>query len=261
MTPRLIPAAALAGLLLAGCAADPTLKRLPQRDGPPETAAVDVSEVPDAVPRDEPLSRYGNPDTYEVLGKRYDVMEDATDYRERGYASWYGRKFHGRRTSSGETYDMYKMTAAHRTLPLPSFLRVTNLENGREVIVRVNDRGPFHADRVIDLSYAAAVRLDMIGSGTAPVTLELIEPGTETVAESENPALYLQAGAFSEARNARQLAQRLRGYGLDRVFVSVSDDPEPLYRVRVGPYADSAALAEARRTLEDRGLNVAATRD
>lgn len=222
---------------------------------------MDVSEVPDAVPRDEPLSRFGNPDSYEVLGKRYEVLETADGYSERGQASWYGRKFHGRRTSSGEPYDMYKMTAAHRTLPLPTYLRVTNLANGREVIVRVNDRGPFHADRVIDLSYAAAVRLDVIGNGTAPVALEVVDPDKETVAESENPALYLQAGAFSDAANARELANRLRGHGLDRVFVSVSDDREPLYRVRVGPYADAASLAEARRTLERNGLTVSALRD
>lgn len=252
---------ALFTLFLIGCAADPTLRRLPERDGPPKTDAVDVSEVPDAVPRDEPLSKHGNPDVYEVLGRTYDVMENASGYSERGYASWYGRKFHGRRTSSGETYDMYKMTAAHRTLPLPSYLRVTNLRNDRQVIVRVNDRGPFHSERILDLSYAAAVRLDMIGEGTAPVRVQLIEPGEDRVADSEDPVLYLQAGAFGDAKNARRLAQRLRDLGLERVFVAPTDDPEPLYRVRVGPYADAATLAESRRTLERNGLKPAALRD
>jgi rare lipoprotein A len=221
----------------------------------------DIDETPNAVPRDEPLSRHGNPDVYHALGRRYRVLEDAGGYRERGLASWYGRKFHGRRTSSGEPYDMYRMTAAHRTLPLPSYLRVTHLENGREVIVRVNDRGPFHPDRTIDLSYAAAVRLDMVGSGTAPVFLETVEPDEQTVADAQNPLLYLQAGAFSEARNARELVERLRNYGLDRAFVAVTDDPEPLYRVRVGPYADAAALAAAREILESRGIEPAALRD
>lgn len=261
--PAGLPHAILTAVLLAaGCAGTPPPEAPSQTDGPPGADAVDVSEVPDAVPRDEPLSRHGNPDVYKVLGHRYRVLENAGGYRERGLASWYGRKFHGRLTSSGEPYDMYRMTAAHRTLPLPSYLRVTNLNNGREVIVRVNDRGPFHPERTIDLSYAAAARLDMIDDGTAPVLLEAVESGERTAAaEAEDPPLYLQAGAFSEAGNARALAERLRGYGLDRAFVAVTDDPEPLYRVRVGPYADAAALAEAREILERRGIEAAALRD
>lgn len=255
-------AAAICLALLAGCAAGPAPEEAPEQDGPPvDDDTVAVAGIRDAVPRDEPLSRLGNPDVYEIGGRRYRVLQDAGGYHERGLASWYGRKFQGRRTSSGETYDMYRMTAAHRTLPLPSYVRVTNLDNGRQVIVRINDRGPFHSDRLIDLSYAAAMRLDMIGKGTAPVLLEAVEPGEQTVTQAKDPALYLQAGAFSEARNAQALADRLRSYGLERVFVALSDDPEPLYRVRIGPYPDAAALAETRRVLERHGLQAAALRD
>ncbi|PMR68643.1 septal ring lytic transglycosylase RlpA, partial [Halomonas heilongjiangensis] len=135
----------------------------------------DVSEVPDAVPRIEPPSRGGNRPTYEVWGKTYQVLPDARGYARQGTASWYGEKFHGYATSNGEIYDMYKMSAAHRSLPLPSFVRVTSLDNGNSVIVRVNDRGPFHNDREIDLSYAAAARLDILGRGTGRVKVEAID--------------------------------------------------------------------------------------
>ncbi|PWV74903.1 septal ring lytic transglycosylase RlpA family protein [Halomonas sp. A11-A] len=135
----------------------------------------DVSQIPDAVPRLEPLSRGGNRPTYEVWGKTYQVLPDARGYARQGTASWYGEKFHGYATSNGEIYDMYKMTAAHRSLPLPSFVRVTSLDNGRSVIVRVNDRGPFHNDREIDLSYAAAARLGILERGTGRVKVEAID--------------------------------------------------------------------------------------
>jgi len=152
-------------LALAACATPRAPS--PSRDGPPEKPPADLAAVPDAVPQQEPLSAHGNPDTYEVHGRRYTVLDSAHGFVQEGLASWYGRKFHGRLTSSGEPYDMYAMTAAHKRLPLPSYVRVTNLENDREIIVRVNDRGPFHPDRVIDLSYTAAVQLDMVGHGTA----------------------------------------------------------------------------------------------
>ena len=142
--------------------------------------------VPDAVPRAEPLSKYGNPESYTVYGKTYNVMPSSLGYREIGYASWYGRKFHGRRTSSGEIYDMYAMTAAHRTLPLPTYVRVRNLDNGREAIVRVNDRGPFHSDRIIDLSYAAATKLGLVEAGTAKVEVEAIDTGS-SIAQPADP--------------------------------------------------------------------------
>lgn len=136
----------------------------------------DVTKVPDAEPRIEQLSRGGNRPTYEVWGKTYQVLPDATGYERRGTASWYGEKFHGYATSNGEIYDMYKMSAAHRSLPLPTFARVTSLDSGQSVIVRVNDRGPFHSDREIDLSYAAAARLGFLDNGTGPVKVEAIDP-------------------------------------------------------------------------------------
>lgn len=253
-------------LVLTGCGGTKTLGSLEDRpvvDGPP--TELDTPEklaaVPDAVPKVEPLSRYGNPDTYEVLGQRYAVLESSAGYSARGDASWYGRKFHGRATSSGEPYDMFRMTAAHKTLPLPSYVRVTNLENGREVVVRVNDRGPFHSDRIIDLSYAAAVRLDIIGNGTAPVRLEALQAGAQPQNAASDPALYLQAGAFSEATNARALALRLESLGLTHVFVFPTTGEKPLYRVRLGPYPDRAKLDSVRGMLADQGISVSALRD
>lgn len=147
----------------------PPERRLPA-DPAPGTA-----DLPVLVPRAEPRSPYGNPDSYEVFGKRYRVMDSSDGYVERGVASWYGREFHGRRTSSGESYDMHALSAAHRTLPLPTYVEVTNLENGRKVVVRINDRGPFHGDRIIDLSYAAAVKLGMAGKGTARVEVRALK--------------------------------------------------------------------------------------
>jgi rare lipoprotein A len=136
----------------------------------------EVAAIPDAVPRDEPLSPYGNPPEYEVEGRTYRVMRSSEGYEAEGIASWYGPNFHGRRTSSGEPYDMYRPTAAHRTLPIPTYVEVTNLENGRRVVVRVNDRGPFHDGRIIDLSYLAARKLGFVGAGTARVRVRALEP-------------------------------------------------------------------------------------
>lgn len=140
------------------------------------SSPVDVSHVPDAVPKVEPLSRGGNKSSYLVFGKSYHVMPSAAGYKEKGGASWYGKKFHGYLTANGDKYDMYSMSAAHKSLPLPSYVKVTNLANNKQVIVRVNDRGPFHPGRVIDLSYAAAAKLDMLGKGTAQVEVEAIDP-------------------------------------------------------------------------------------
>lgn len=148
-----------------------------RRDRPPTVPTdVDLDTVSDAVPREEPLSAYGNNPEYEVLGTVYRPMADAEGYEEEGTASWYGEEFQGRPTSSGELYDMYAMTAAHRTLPLPTYVEITNLENGKRVVVRVNDRGPFHGGRLIDVSYAAAHRLDMVGHGTARVRIRALKP-------------------------------------------------------------------------------------
>ena len=157
---------------LIGCASSPfTIK-----DSGPSSGSIDVSSVPDATPRIEPKSKYGNPPSYVVNGKRYYVMDSVKDYVENGIASWYGQKFHGRRTSSGETYDMYAMTAAHKSLPLPTYVEVRNLNNDKRVIVKVNDRGPFHDNRIIDLSYTAAAKLDIISKGTGLVEVRAIDP-------------------------------------------------------------------------------------
>jgi rare lipoprotein A len=144
----------------------------------------DANQVPDAVPREEPRSAFGNPPFYYVAGHRYVVLPSSSGYTERGVASWYGTEFHGLRTSTGESYDMFAMTAAHKTLPLPCYARVTNLSNGRSVVVRINDRGPFVANRIIDLSYSAASRLDMIRNGTAFVQVDVLSPAAPTLTAS-----------------------------------------------------------------------------
>jgi len=221
---------------------------------------VDVSSVPDAVPRHEPKSRGGNKSPYRVLGRSYHVLDSASGYRERGTASWYGAKFHGHLTSNGETYDMYRMSAAHKSLPLPTFARVTNLDNGRQVIVRVNDRGPFHDDRLIDLSYAAAARLKMLGKGTARVEVEAIDPagwGSQTVLASAAtvkaaaataeadvvPGRFLQVGAFSNNGAAEKLQMQLvaLAQGAPVVVRAVERGGRPLYRVLIGPLEGSGA--------------------
>jgi rare lipoprotein A len=211
-------------LVLAGCVSTPA--RIPEKgDGPPAHTPGDLARQPDPVPRKEPRSRYGNPSSYTVFGKTYRVMDSASGYRATGLASWYGSKFHGRKTSSGEPFDMFALTAAHRSLPLPTYLRVTNLDNGRSTIVRVNDRGPFHADRVLDLSYAGAVRLGFENHGTARVRVEVIE---------DTPDFFLQAGAFSDLTAADALKEALRSLtGTPAYVVRVSEDT--LFRVRLGP--------------------------
>jgi rare lipoprotein A len=205
----------------------------------PPPAQVEAS--PDAVPHQEPRSAHGNPPFYKVLGKRYVVLATADGYIERGVASWYGPTFHGENTSSGERYDMYGMTAAHKTLPLPTYARVTNLKNGRSIVVRINDRGPFVANRLIDLSYTAAAKLDMLREGTTLVEVKAItvtEPDPLTrSAEVPPAALYVQAGAFADEHNAQRVLERLKAAGLAGAFIlsPVVDSKPALYRVRLGP--------------------------
>lgn len=195
-----------------------------------------------------PRSKSGNPPFYEVYGVRYHVMDTSIGYKKRGVASWYGKKFHGRPTSSGERYDMYAMTAAHKTLPLPTIVRVTNLKNGKSVVVKVNDRGPFIDDRIIDMSYAAAIELDMTGAGTVPVEVVALTGGSSKAArpvQASNPppgsVMYLQVGAFGESANALSLANRLNSSGIENVAVHESSNEYPaMYRVRIGPVADVA---------------------
>ena len=254
-------AASLAALLLAACGAPAPRDRGPQPGEP-------LPPIPaDPVPRAEPRSRYGNPDTYEVFGRQYRTLETASGYRERGIASWYGAKFHGRRTSSGETYDMHEMTAAHKTLPLPTYVEVTNLRNGRRTVLRVNDRGPFHDNRLIDLSYAAARKLDIVREGTGLVEVRAIGAGDRAPpparaipvsleAPGHAPRIFLQAGAFSEPANANRVRARLAS--LPGAAVRVEEariGGLRLYRVRLGPLSDVAAADRLSQRIVDIGLD------
>jgi len=245
-------------VVLASCASGRS------KDGPPRSGSASIPELPgDAVPRREPKSRYGNGPVYEVFGKHYTVMESSAGYKERGVASWYGKKFHGNLTSNREPYDMYAMTAAHKTLPLPSYVRVRNLRNDTSVVVRVNDRGPFIDNRIIDLSYSAALKLDMVGTGTSLVEVEAISfdrpagdrptrrtttgPATAPApapapgpAPAPKPAadhkIFVQVGAFGARENAERRIGLLRSGGIGTGFVVEDRSSSPsLYRVRIGP--------------------------
>ena len=234
----------LALLSLAGCAhLAPRPPAAPAPAAPPAPPA-NVEAIPDAVPRPEPRSAHGNPPFYDAMGKRYYVLAAADGYLERGVASWYGPSFHGGNTSSGEPYDMYGMSAAHKTLPLPTYARVTNLRNGRSVVVRINDRGPFVANRLIDLSYSAALKLDMIRDGTTLVEVRALTPGVpdELTRSAQLPpaTLYLQAGAFADAQNAQRLLGRLQAAGMASAFVALPAPGQRLYRVRLGPVGSVA---------------------
>ena len=235
-------------LLLAACAGDEQAEI--ETDGPP-SRQLKAADVKDAVPRQELRSRYGNRSPYQVLGKTYTVMDSAESYRERGIASWYGSKFHGRRTSSGEVFDMYKATAAHKILPLPTYAEVTKLDNGRKVIVKINDRGPFHDDRLIDLSYGAAVKLGMAGAGTAWVEVRAItfgDSGASQTAVKVSDGTFLQAGAFSRRESAEQLAGELMQEHVQPVSIQRGGN---LYRVWIGPYQRESELdAMTRRVVE-----------
>jgi rare lipoprotein A len=218
----------------------------------------DPASIPDAVPRVEPLSKRGNPAFYEVMGQRYFVKSTAVGYVERGVASWYGPGFHQEFTSNGEPYDMYGMTAAHKTLPLPCFVQVTNLGNGKSVVLRVNDRGPFKEGRIIDLSYTAAAKLDVLRAGTALVEVRALTPGQNALPISNDnsiKSLYVQAGAFGAAGNADTLAQQLRAKGYPQAFVrSDMVEGRSLFRVRIGPIADVAGFDRIVAELKKLGI-------
>jgi len=248
---RIPLAAALVAAILAGCGGTPTR--------PP--APADPAAVPDAVPRAEPRAARGNPPFYEVFGQRYTVLPTAEGYRERGVASWYGPGFHGESTSSGEPYDMHAMTAAHKTLPLPAYVRVTNLQNGKSIVVRVNDRGPFKDNRIIDLSYVAAAKLDMIRDGTAMVEVESVGPASpapRSAATSSAQRFYAQAGAFADETNARRLADRLAGAGFDNVVVlAANSGGRTVHRVRIGPLTTVAAYDSVVHQMRSAGFGEA----
>ena len=247
----------LAALALAACGGDNV------RDSAP-SGSVSIPDLPDdAVPRPEPRSRYGNGPVYEVLGQTYRVMDSSSDYEERGVASWYGKKFHGRLTSNREPYDMYAMTAAHKTLPLPTYVRVRNLRNNKSIVVRVNDRGPFVHNRIIDLSYAAALKLDMVRDGTSLVEVTAISfddpPGDRPVrvvepakppaprptpvpereaqlAMQKDNEIFVQVGAFGDRANAERRRSALMSGGIAGAFIFADEAATPpMYRVRIGP--------------------------
>ena len=218
---------------LSGC-----FSRVVKDSGP--SGPIDVSGIADAIPQDEPLSKGGNPSSYVVFGKRYYVLDSAKDFRERGIASWYGNKFHGNKTSNGEIYDMYAMSAAHKRLPLPSYVRVTNLNNNRSVIVRVNDRGPFHKGRIIDLSYVAAHKLGIDKAGTAPVEVVALSVGSNTsitTAERHDESIAVQVGAFSVRTSAERVRNELsRQFNVTIGISEVYSQGKKLFRVRLGPF-------------------------
>ena len=221
---------------------------------------LDIASIPEVVP--EPFARTlaGNRSPYTVLGKTYHVMVTEDGYNERGIASWYGEKFHGHKTSNGEVFDMYKVSAAHKSLPIPSFLRVTNLDNNRSLVVRVNDRGPFHGDRIVDLSYAAALKLGYADRGTARVQLEAIIPDgvvVDSAAANNNNTLsqqtlrvastgdkYIQVGAFADINSAREMSDKLRAMTNRPVFIRSLDSTNSgvLHRVRIGPVNDTSEI-------------------
>jgi rare lipoprotein A len=242
-----------------------------------------VLAIPDAVPRAEPRGTRGNPAFYEVFGKRYYVMASSEGWVERGTASWYGPGFHAASTSLGERYDMYAMTAAHKTLPIPCYAEVTNLHNGRKVVVRINDRGPFVGDRIIDLSYTAAAKLDMLLAGTAPVEIRVLAPGRNTAGSALPPAtpvappartappvsvvnapaagvagsapMFIQAGVFADHENARRRVEVLLAAGVE--LASLEELPRSdrtLHLVRVGPFASVEEFDLTMKQLRELGI-------
>ena len=235
------------------------------RDGAPSSYNRDWDEIPDAVPKEEAHSKYGNPDSYEVFGKTYYVLDSSKGFKQKGDASWYGTKFHGRRASSGETYNMYAMTAAHKTLPLPTYVEVKNLDNGRTAIVKVNDRGPFHDGRIIDLSYAAATKLGVVASGTAPVEIRAIDSkaadtrnakGVDSEYVDDNGKLYVQIAAFSTEANALKLISDLREKNFQSARIHVDKASGKLvYRVRIGPVPTSNVAEKVLAQLKQINLN------
>jgi rare lipoprotein A len=259
---------------LSGCS---FLFKKHQIDGPPDVD-FDASKIPDAVPKVEPLSRGCNKD-YIVYGKRYHVLKSAKGYNKRGLASWYGTKFHGQYTSNQERYSLYSMTAASRELPLPTYVKVKNLKNGKIIIVKVNDRGPFYCDRIIDLSYAAAKKLGFAGHGTALVQVTAIDPltwngnnntssddaapssnnfdDTDTAPLSQTPhkAIYLQVGAFTMLKNAQLLATQIAKHTNKHVSITHStNDSKHLYKVHIGPLMNRDQSNFIKRQLEQDGF-------
>lgn len=256
--------------LLSACANHSQPARQ-QKDSAPNVT-LNLDAIHNAVPRVEKKSKYGNPKSYVVFGKRYYPLQSSQGFVQTGTASWYGTKFHGRKTSSGERYDMYAMTAAHKTLPLPTYVEVTNQKTGQQIIVKVNDRGPFHDDRIIDLSYAAASKLGFGKSGTAHVKVKALDPRvkipTPTVKKAIAPtpiakktapsptkkpaAMYLQVGSFNSRLNAESLRHLILDMATMPVHISANDNR---FRVRVGPLSGDAEAERISAMLTMIGVN------
>jgi rare lipoprotein A len=236
------------GAALCGCAGAPPQRSTPATPGPAPTPPTQQTE---------PRSTKGNPPFYEVLGKRYFVLPSAEGYQERGVASWYGPGFHTGQTSNGERFDMYALSAAHKTLPLPTWVEVTNLRNGRSVTVRVNDRGPFKDGRIIDLSYSAAEKLDMLREGTTFVEVRALAGAPPSLPQPTLQAapLFVQAGAFQTEVNANNLLSKLGREGLGHSFVREDTvGGKALFRVRIGPIDDVAEFDRVIARLKELGV-------
>jgi rare lipoprotein A len=253
---------AILAVLVVACSSPPPASTPDSRYADAHDAAplkpVSADDVTDAIPHPDPILAVGNKSPYTVNGVTYEILEEYHNYRERGIASWYGAKFNGHATSNGEIYDLYQASAAHKTLPIPSYARVTNLDNGKSVVVRVNDRGPFHSERLIDLSYGAAVKLGYMEKGTAPVEVEVLNiAGVDDRRDATSGNYrYLQLGAFGTEASAQRLQGELQSLLSAPVFISQVDaGGNMLYRVRVGPVADNDELLVVRQQLQDGGYD------
>lgn len=249
----------LAVLFLAGCslvggslAGSSTATPIADSTPPP----IDAAAVPNAVPRPDPLLAAGNRSPYTVNGETYDILPSVAGYREEGIASWYGLKFHSKKTSNGEVFNVYGPTAAHKTLPIPSYVRVTNLSNGRQMTLRVNDRGPFHPDRLIDLSYGAAIKLGFADQGTTRVQVEAIDvEGVDDRRQSQGHYRFLQLGAFGDQAAALELMARAEKVVNAPLLISPVDASQgTLYRLRAGPFESEQDLRQAQALLIKSGL-------
>jgi rare lipoprotein A len=261
--------------LQTGCASDSG-----NQDGPMDFPGQhNPKAIPDAKPRAETPSRYGNPNHYDVYGKRYYVKKSSKNFRQEGIASWYGKQFHGRNTSSGEPYDMFAMTAAHKTLPLPTYVRVTNQRNGKSIVVRVKDRGPFHSKRIIDLSYAAALKLGITNTGTAPVSIEAINSDTkadikqatrqpQNISPQHKPTKSnrqssknivkhrsIQLGVFADINNAKRLQNKILHSSIPAPeIIKININDAKLYRLVIGPLKTENEIQNVKHHLSQMGV-------
>lgn len=221
-----------------------------ERDGLPSRTLL-AENIRSAEPRYEAIRLAGNLSPYTVMGKQYHVVDDYRGYTQQGIASWYGRKFHGRKTANGEVFDAYQMTAAHKTLPIPLYVRVRNLENDRSVIVRVNDRGPFHNNRIIDLSYAAAVKLGFADKGTAKVEIAVLDTDNAGLdSKLGSASYYLQLAAFSKLASAEALRHKLNETAAYPVRIASSGGGAIIHRIQLGPFANYAEAQLAKREFQ-----------